>query len=98
MPETSTYPDVSVSGPFEIPDISVDAWCDEDDVWHLAHVRDMSRWRRLIFETRHAPCGQVHSITIEIHLDLITVLPEMQDRIMDEGRKAVIRAVEACDA
>lgn len=89
---------ITVSGPFEIPPLHVPEYVDEETGTVVpAHVLEMDRMRRMIFESRACACGQVHGYTLDLHWSIILGYPEFAAHALEAGAVALVHAMEACD-
>lgn len=89
---------ITVRGPFEVPDIYVEAYEDEDDGWIEAHTVDMSRQRRLTVESRACPCGRLHGYTVVLGWDMILGYPQFAEHAITELIRSLQQSMQDCQA
>lgn len=85
---------ITVSGPFEVPDLDVPDYTDEETGEFVpAHTLDMSRMRRFEFETRSCSCGRLHGYTVEFDFDMALGYPALAEYIVTAGCEALVRSL-----
>jgi hypothetical protein len=87
---------ITVSGPFEVPDVEIDAYTDEDGTEIPAYRIDMSRNRMFVFQSWLCPCDVVHGYTTYFDWDLVLGYPELLDFIITSAITALLRAMDDC--
>lgn len=88
---------ITISGPFEVLDLDVPEYIDEETGELVAaHTLDMSDMRRFTFETRACSCGRLHGYSVEFCWSMIFGYPELAEHLLDTGILALKRSVQNC--
>lgn len=87
---------ITLSGPFEVPDVEIDAYTDEHGTEIPAYRTDMSRIRMFVFESRFCPCDEIHGYTTYFDWDLVLGYPELLDLIITSAMTALLQAMDDC--
>jgi hypothetical protein len=89
---------ITVRGPFEVPDLYIEEYTDEDGTLVPTHTLDMSHVRRVEFESRACGCGRLHGYVLEINWDMILSWPQFAEHALESGMQALVRSIEDCQA